>query len=171
MKTSQLSQRLPKPASNRLWRILFAIIFVGLTVAILNDILNDFENNSWGLSSARFSNQQIVIFFICKILGLGIIAIRSVVLNFSLDFIDQVSKLERFLARSIFITLLGLTTCFIVLFADVFRLYGLIDASNQNETMTRQLRCTSRSLPGPLWATGTFYQQRRHAYLRQRRPL
>jgi len=103
----------------------------------LVDTINDLTNNSWGL--ARFANWQNTILFALKIFGLLLIGAEAVKLNFrqiniKQSNIEQVSRLEGILTLWVFIILLGLAGCFIILYADVFKVYGLIDSCNQSET-------------------------------------
>jgi hypothetical protein len=136
MKTPQISQLFPKPAWNRWGHIAFTILLVVATVAILSDIINDLEHNSWGLS-ARFTSRQIAAVFALKVFGLCLIGLEAI--KSELFIVDQINmellaRSERALAQWVLIALFGFSVSFILLYADAFKTFGLIDSSDLSET-------------------------------------
>jgi hypothetical protein len=123
MKTSRLSQPLSKPAMKH---IAMAISLFGLMVWILEDTLNDLENNSWGLSTRFTENRQIATVFALKIFGMCFVGVGTIKLG--VFFFRHISS--RILNSLLLTTLIGVAAIFIFVYADVFRIFGLIDTAN-----------------------------------------
>jgi len=121
-----LTALLSKPALSRWPHVIIAISLVILMLWILGDTLNDLENNSWGLTTRFSNNRPIAAVFALKIFGtilLGIGAIKE-----ELFFVRHIRS--RLLNSLVLTTLVGVAGVFILVYADVFKTFGLIDTGN-----------------------------------------
>jgi hypothetical protein len=93
---------------------------------ILVDTINDLVNNSWGLSSRFIDHRPIAAIFVGKIVGTVFFGVGVIIEE--VFFVRHIRS--KILNSLVLTTLVSVAGAFILVYADVFKTFGLIDTGN-----------------------------------------